>query len=107
MEIGHLHDAVAMYKEFARQDPAEVIPMTTPQPTTFQSNIDYVREVLVSQIMLTASEAEYVDVRKLPYYLNKVGLGRSENFWKILLSAEKALSIYTHPPTEDAVQVIR
>lgn len=30
------------------------------------------------------------------YYLNKVGLGESENFWTILLSAEKSLAIFTH-----------
>jgi hypothetical protein len=66
MEIGHLHDAVEMYKSVARKDPEEFIPMTMPQPTTFESNIQYVRKVLEEQTQLTARQQDYVNVHELP-----------------------------------------
>lgn len=66
MEIGHLHDAMEMYKKAAGKDPAEFLPKRLPKPTTFQSNIPYVRKVLEDQIMLTTKDTDYVNVKELP-----------------------------------------
>ncbi len=66
MEIGHLHDAVAMYKDFAKKDPAEFLPSSLPKPILFQSNIDYVRQILAEQVALTTKHTEYVNVAELP-----------------------------------------
>jgi rubrerythrin len=65
MELGHLRDAMEMYKKHAGKDPAEFIPKTIPQPTNFQSNIQYVRRILDEQILLTAKGTEYVPVTAL------------------------------------------
>jgi rubrerythrin len=66
MEIGHLKEAVEMYKKYAGKDPAEFLPESLPRPTAFQSNIDYVRKVLEEQVTLTAKGPEYVPVSDLP-----------------------------------------
>ena len=54
MELGHLQNAIALYKKFERKDPAEFLPAQMPVPLTFESNIDYVRKVLAEETCLTA-----------------------------------------------------
>lgn len=55
-----------MYKTYTGKDPAELMPKSLPEPATFESNIDYVRNVLEEQLMLTAKDQEYVEVSALP-----------------------------------------
>ncbi len=66
MELGHLQNAIALYKKFERKDPAEFMPESMPQPMTFESNIDYLREVLEKQTRLTADGPNFVLVDDLP-----------------------------------------
>jgi hypothetical protein len=65
MEIGHLQNAVELYKKFEGEDPAAFLP-GMPEPLTFESNIEYVREVLASQVKLTADGTSFVPVDSLP-----------------------------------------
>ncbi len=66
MELGHLQAALALYKKYEKKDPAEFLPKSMPQPMTFESNIDYLRELLADQTQLTAKDAEFVPVDSLP-----------------------------------------
>lgn len=53
MELGHLKAACEMMRRFAKRDAEALLPKSLPAPIVFQSNIDYVRDVLESQINLT------------------------------------------------------
>ena len=64
-EIGHLHAAAEMLREFEGIDPQSLIE-DFPELTEFQPNKEYVREILESQIDLTADGTEYVTVDSLP-----------------------------------------
>jgi rubrerythrin len=66
MEIGHLQDAVALYKKHEGEDPSEFLPPGMPAPLTFESNIPYLREVLADQVRLTADGTTFVPVDSLP-----------------------------------------
>ncbi len=66
MELGHLQAAQELYKKFEKKDPAEFLPKSIPQPLTFESNIDYLRELLATQMRLTAKGTEFVQVDSLP-----------------------------------------
>jgi rubrerythrin len=66
MEIGHLHRAIELYEKHEKKDPEEFLPEEMPEPFVFESNIEYVREVLEDQIDLTTDLTEYVAVRDLP-----------------------------------------
>lgn len=65
-EIAHLHSAIDMMKRYEKRDPAEFLPDSFPQLTIFQSNKDYVRDVLATQIDLTAYKTEFMPVQQLP-----------------------------------------
>lgn len=66
MEIGQLQAACEMMRRYENRDPAEFLPKTLPEPTLFESNKQYVREILESQLNLTANETEFVPVESLP-----------------------------------------
>ncbi len=65
MEIGHLQNAVEVYKDLEGEDPAQFLPPGMPEPLTFESNIDYVRQVLEAQVDLTADGVDFVPVDSL------------------------------------------
>ncbi|EMG39057.1 hypothetical protein PCS_00064 [Desulfocurvibacter africanus PCS] len=66
MEIGHLHGAVELMKRVEGKDPVSEFPNAFPEPLTFESNVDYVRNILAEQENLTANLADYVPVSSLP-----------------------------------------
>jgi hypothetical protein len=66
MEIGHLHAAIEMMKKFERKDPTAELDRNFPKPFKFESNVDYVRDILATQVDLTADMEKYVPVSKLP-----------------------------------------
>lgn len=66
MEIGHLHNALQLYRKFERKDPEEFLPAKMPPGLVFESNVEYVREVLESQMELTADGTEFVPIGDLP-----------------------------------------
>ncbi len=66
MEIGHLHAAVELMKRVEGKDPVAEFPDSFPEPMTFENNVDYVRDILASQVDLTADMTEYVPVSSLP-----------------------------------------
>ncbi|HBG26402.1 MAG: hypothetical protein A2Y10_06460 [Planctomycetes bacterium GWF2_41_51] len=64
-EIAHLHLAVELLKQYDGMDPAEILPDKLPELTIFQSNVDYVRDILKNQIDLTCDGFDYVDSNEL------------------------------------------
>ncbi len=57
MEISHLNTVA----EIARQmgvDPEQVVPATFPKPLLFKSQVDYVRQILATQVDYNAFETE-------------------------------------------------
>ncbi len=73
MEIEHLHRAVELMKEVDGRDAADMLPKEMPEPVIFESNIDYVRDVIASQCDLTGRGSGYADMAELP---------DDHNFWK-------------------------
>jgi len=65
-EIEHLQIANRMMQQHEKRDGSDLFPDGFPELTIFQSNIDYVREVLAEQVDLTASGMEFVPKRKAP-----------------------------------------
>jgi rubrerythrin len=65
MEIEHLRIACELVKKIERRDPAEFLPESIERPLQFKENKEYVRQVLASQVDLTAKETEFVPVSSL------------------------------------------
>lgn len=65
MEIEHLKTAVQMMEKAEKKDAAEILPSKMPDPIIFESNIEYVREILESQVNFTAKETNFVPVEEL------------------------------------------
>ncbi len=66
MEIEHLRLACEAMKQYARKDPREFLPKALPPPIKFESNKDYLRQVLATQVDLTADGPEFVPLAELP-----------------------------------------
>jgi len=60
MELEHFKIASEMLRKYDRKEAEELLPDAFPEPITFESNVDYVREVLGGQVDLTAEETEIV-----------------------------------------------
>ncbi len=54
-ELGHLHVAMDLYRQYGKQDPAAVIPESLPEPIDFASQRKYVRKTLQEQVHLRAN----------------------------------------------------
>ncbi len=65
-EIEHLQIAGAMMKKYEKREPEELLPGTFPEPTIFQSNIDYVRDIIEKQTDFNALETEFLPPDKFP-----------------------------------------
>lgn len=65
MELEHFRIACDMLKEYGKKEAQEFLPDSFPEPIKFESNVDYVREVLRNQIELTALETEFVPKEEL------------------------------------------
>ncbi len=66
MEIEHLHRAIELQKMMENVDAASYLPGSLPEPFLFQSNIDYVRDVLADQVRLTMDRSDLVPMDQLP-----------------------------------------
>jgi hypothetical protein len=53
-------------KKAENRDPAEFLPKALPEPVVFESNKTYIREVLATQVQLTADLDSFVPVDSLP-----------------------------------------
>ena len=67
IEIGHLHKASELLKEYENKDWQEVIPNGNfPNPISLHENVDYVRDILESTVQFTGILEDYVNVNQLP-----------------------------------------
>ncbi|MHB0877110.1 MAG: hypothetical protein ACYC5O_13820 [Anaerolineae bacterium] len=65
MEIEHLRLDGELLKQYEKREIGQLFPSSFPELTIFQSNKDYVREVLASQVDLSAEGTEMVPVSRL------------------------------------------
>ena len=65
-EITHLKQAGELMKKFERRDPAELLPKELPTLTIFQSNVDYVRDILAAQVDFTESDMQFLPLDQVP-----------------------------------------
>jgi hypothetical protein len=67
MELGQLQEACTMLRTYEGRDPEELLPAELPEvPLTFESNKDYVRQVLTDQVHLRADGLLIVPEDELP-----------------------------------------
>lgn len=67
MEVEHLKAASELMMQHDKLDARELIPEGLPEPfLKFEPNIDYVRQIIQSQVNLTAKESEFVPANSLP-----------------------------------------
>lgn len=65
-EITHLHMAVDLFQQYEGRDVELVLPASFPELVKFQSNKDYVRDIIAGQIELTADGDDLVPASELP-----------------------------------------
>lgn len=66
MEIEHLRQAGLLMEEYENRSLDEILPEELPTLVKFQSNVDYVREVLTNQVDLSSVDGEYCSTGKMP-----------------------------------------
>ena len=67
MEIEHLRVACELMRKIEKVDPAEFLPAAgMPAPLTFETNKDYLRDVLTRTVDLTSFDAQFVNISDLP-----------------------------------------
>ena len=64
-EIEHLKIATDLMKQHEHRDAAEFLPDELPVLTVFQSNIDYVRDILTSQVDYTESNMKFMPLAQV------------------------------------------
>jgi rubrerythrin len=60
-ELGHFNEAVQLFKQYEKRDPMEVFPGDLPEPIKYESQRDFVRQVLLKEVDLRAKGTQYVD----------------------------------------------
>lgn len=60
-ELGHFHYVAELFKQIERRDPAELFPGDLPEPIPFESQRDFVRQVLLKEVDLRANGTQIVD----------------------------------------------
>jgi hypothetical protein len=65
-ELGQLHFVMDLVKKIEKRDPAELLPATLPDPIAFESQREFVRQTLASEVHLTASGADFVPMDSEP-----------------------------------------
>lgn len=65
-EIEHLRLACEMMRRYEGVEAEEILPAALPEPTRFQQNKEYVRDVLASQIDLRTRGTQYIPLDQLP-----------------------------------------
>ncbi len=66
MEIEHLKIASELMKKYEKKDPEDMYPKALPDILKFESNIDYVRQIMAEQTDYNALETEFVPAEKIP-----------------------------------------
>jgi len=61
MEIGQLQVACDLMRRYDGKEPEEILPLSLPEPMSFQPNKDYVREILATQLELTANGLDFTE----------------------------------------------
>lgn len=59
-ELGQLQAAMELFKQFEKRDPAEILPETIPEPIAYQSQRDFVREVLKNEVNLRVNGKNFI-----------------------------------------------
>jgi hypothetical protein len=59
-ELGHFHVVADLYRDQVGQDPKAIVPEALPEPLPFESQRDFIRAVLRSEIDLRARGTEIV-----------------------------------------------
>ncbi len=65
-EVEHLKFACDLMRQYGKKDPAAMLPEELPQLTLFQSNKEYVRQIIAEQVDLTGYNDQFVNVGELP-----------------------------------------
>lgn len=65
-ELGHLQVARELFKQVERRDPAEILPDEIPAPIEYDSQREFVRDVLEEEVGLRASGDEFVSAEQEP-----------------------------------------
>ncbi len=65
-ELGQLHFVMDLFRQIERRDPAEVLPATLPQPFGYESQRDFVRSTLASEVDLRADGPTFVPPDREP-----------------------------------------
>jgi hypothetical protein len=60
-ELGHVRFVAELFQDTERRDAAEVLPERLPEPIRYESHRDFVRDVLRSEVQLSAAGTEFVD----------------------------------------------
>ncbi len=60
-ELGHFNHVVELFKQYERRDPAEVFPGDLPEPISFASQRDFVRQTLLQEVDLRTNGTQFVD----------------------------------------------
>lgn len=66
MEIEHLRIACDIMRSIEGKDPEAILPASMPEAVRFEPNKEYLRQVLATQINLTANGTEFVPMQELP-----------------------------------------
>ncbi len=66
MEIEHLKAAAELMKEHEKRDPEELLPSKMPDQLVFESNIDYVRQIMAEQTDYNAEGTKFVPADQMP-----------------------------------------
>ncbi|OPY68543.1 MAG: hypothetical protein A4E57_01723 [Syntrophorhabdaceae bacterium PtaU1.Bin034] len=66
MELQHLRIASECLQKYENKDARDMCPQMLPDPIVLRSNIDYVRNILATQVKLTADGPNIVPVDQLP-----------------------------------------
>jgi rubrerythrin len=65
-ELGHLRYVAELFERVEQRDAAEVLPATLPEPIAYESQRDFVREVLESEAHLRAVGPDFVPADREP-----------------------------------------
>jgi hypothetical protein len=59
-ELGHFHHVAGLFKQIEGRDPAELFPGDLPEPIRFESQRDFVRQILRQEVDLRAKGTQFV-----------------------------------------------
>jgi hypothetical protein len=60
-ELGHLQAVMKICKDVERRDPAEILPKEMPEPFSYTSHREFVRQTLANEVNLRAVDGRFID----------------------------------------------